>query len=246
MMDRRMSTESSSSNSPDSPFMYNLRSLDVDDGKEGDRQSSSVSTPKQFCRRLIKTRLRRNSASNGSTPLTSNPGINGQNILEGAVTKHYCPTALKRDSPGSPMIVSPTPLGTRSKNIPEGDHNTIMDVVDKSNQQPDLIGDYSKCHALPLIPGKHNDLKAISPETLARLIQGDFKDALQDFIVIDCRYPYEYEGGHIKGSVNIYTSDELLQKFFTENQVQGQSSCDSRKTAVIFHCEFSSKRAPKL
>ena len=212
--------------SPDSPFMYSTRRLHSE-------EETSVSTPKQVCRRMLTTRL-----LNESTPLSSESDklTNSENISIEVPKHHYCPGI------SSPMMVSP--LGMRSKNIPEEvHHNRIMDVVDKSNQDRQLIGDFSKSHALPLIPGKHHDLKCISPATLAGLINGDFKDMLPDFIVIDCRYPYEYEGGHIIGAENIYTSDALIQRFFNENH--GHSE-EVKRTAVIFHCEFSSKRAPKM
>jgi hypothetical protein len=186
-----------------------------------------------------------------STPLSSESltvadrQINNQSSEPIVRRSHYCPKL----SPGSPMIVSPvpTPLAQRSKNIPEPDahNNRIADVVDKSNNDRELIGDFSKCHALPLIPGKHNDLKCISPETLAKLINGEYKNILPDFKVIDCRYPYEYDGGHIVGAENIYTPEQLAHRFFNENQGQN-STTETNRTAIIFHCEFSSKRAPKM
>ena len=30
------------------------------------------------------------------------------------------------------------------------------------------------------------------------LTSGEFDDEVEDFHVIDCRYPYEFEGGHIQ------------------------------------------------
>ena len=32
---------------------------------------------------------------------------------------------------------------------------------------------------------------------LADLMTGGFRDVVDHFEVIDCRYPYEYEGGHV-------------------------------------------------
>lgn len=48
-------------------------------------------------------------------------------------------------------------------------------VVDISATQEDLIGDFSRPYALPLILGKHDDLKTISCETLSKLLKGEFK-----------------------------------------------------------------------
>lgn len=46
--------------------------------------------------------------------------------------------------------------------------------------------------------GKHQDLKSISAETVSRVIDGHYDDEIEQAIIIDCRYPYEFEGGHIQ------------------------------------------------
>ncbi|GFS90142.1 m-phase inducer phosphatase [Trichonephila clavipes] len=117
---------------------------------------------------------------------------------------------------------------------------TVMHAILKSDLQPELIGDNSRSYALPLVKGKHDDLKSISPDTLAHLMQGEYKEKVQTYTIVDCRYPYEFEGGHIQGAKNIYTKEDILDNFFT-------IQCGSAEnTIVIFHCEFSSERAPKL
>lgn len=145
---------------------------------------------------------------------------------------------------GSPMIMSPVPraeCATTSNNCMD---SKVKDALSKSDQQPNLIGDFTSCHALPLISGQHPDLKTISVQTLASLIRGEFSETVQEHIVVDCRYPYEYEGGHIMGAVNIYTREALVEKFFNENA--NADSGTSKRKVIIFHCEFSSKRGPKL
>ena len=117
----------------------------------------------------------------------------------------------------------------------------IIKAIQKSDQDPNLIGDYSEKFALPLERGKHADLKNISAETLSRVICGEFKEKV-DYTIVDCRFPYEYEGGHIKGGKNIYTEDGILREFFPENRSQSEN----KRHIIVFHCEFSSKRGPKL
>lgn len=58
--------------------------------------------------------------------------------------------------------------------------------------------------------------------------------------MLNFRYPYEFEAGHIQGAENIYTKEDIMQKFF-ENVPQENS-----RNVIIFHCEFSSERAPNL
>ncbi|KAL3315828.1 hypothetical protein Ciccas_005531 [Cichlidogyrus casuarinus] len=58
-------------------------------------------------------------------------------------------------------------------------------------------------------------------------------------LLIDCRYPYEYEGGHIKGAVNAPVWPSLCRKLF---------DCKYARVdiLVVFYCEFSSARAPRM
>ena len=58
--------------------------------------------------------------------------------------------------------------------------------------------------------------------------------------MIDARYPFEYAGGHIIGAHNVYTEDDL-RLFFAK-----LISSASRPSIVVFHCEFSSERGPRL
>jgi len=58
-------------------------------------------------------------------------------------------------------------------------------------------------------------------------------------IIIDCRYNYEYLGGHIEGAIPICFQHELYQFF------KPQANEKNPQTVFIFHCEFSTHRGPK-
>ncbi|XP_065289248.1 M-phase inducer phosphatase 3 isoform X3 [Dermacentor albipictus] len=118
---------------------------------------------------------------------------------------------------------------------------SIKSALQKSADFPDLIGDFTKPYALPLVKGKHHDLKMILPSTLADLLQGKYVSVVDEVTVIDCRYPFEYKGGHIKGAINVYRSEHLMSEFLEK----ATSTSDSRRV-LVFHCEFSSERGPKL
>ncbi|KAJ3298732.1 cell division cycle- protein [Borealophlyctis nickersoniae] len=93
--------------------------------------------------------------------------------------------------------------------------------------------------ALPWEAGKGDSHKRIESDTLAKLLDGQYDDKIDEYHIIDCRFPYEYEGGHIAGARNINTKDQLDKMFF-ENPVM------DRKVVIVFHCEFSSHRAPTM
>ncbi|XP_047114374.1 M-phase inducer phosphatase-like isoform X1 [Schistocerca piceifrons] len=131
---------------------------------------------------------------------------------------------------------------------------TIKRALQKASQEPDLIGDFTKPFILPLMDGRHQDLKSISPETLASLIRGQYKDSVASYTIVDCRYPYEYDGGHIQGARNLYTKDQIWKEFVDIQRPSNRSSngddqyvsSDEKRNILIFHCEFSSERGPNM
>ncbi|VDO27253.1 unnamed protein product [Onchocerca flexuosa] len=66
---------------------------------------------------------------------------------------------------------------------------------------------------------------------------------VEKYVLIDCRYPYEYEGGHIKGALNIYDPAILENTFFPECPITFEII---NKKIPIFYCEYSSARGPML
>ncbi|XP_066247341.1 M-phase inducer phosphatase-like isoform X1 [Euwallacea similis] len=112
--------------------------------------------------------------------------------------------------------------------------NEIKTAIQRSYSEPDLIADFTRSYSLPSSTSRHQDLRAIDTTTLNRLLNGELR--VPSFKVIDCRYPYEYEGGHIEGALNIYTHDQcsaLLEEA-------------GKPSILIFHCEFSAERGPNL
>jgi rhodanese-related sulfurtransferase len=91
--------------------------------------------------------------------------------------------------------------------------------------------------------GKHPQLTYITGSTLANLMAKSENQSKQ-FKILDCRYPYEYKGGHIKSATNISKEIDLFNRFF--NPETSSYSFPPNDTVLIFHCEFSSERAPKM
>lgn len=123
-----------------------------------------------------------------------------------------------------------------------------VDILNALGDEPELIGDLSKPCALPVLlqDVRHRDLKNISCETLARLLRGEFAELASRFKIIDCRYPYEFDGGHIRGAFNLYTREQIKEAFPASKEQQATPEKEDERNIYVFHCEFSSERGPKL
>ncbi|XP_044730099.1 M-phase inducer phosphatase-like [Chrysoperla carnea] len=154
---------------------------------------------------------------------------------------------LKRSKTEISHPVPLPPLLRRSISTNCSPNTEIMSAVYRSTIEPDLIGDFSKPFILPLVTSgqRHQDLKSITANTLSKLIQGDFIETVQSYKIIDCRYPYEYDGGHIKGAINYFTKEQIESELFKTNMINNSNSSNKRDI-IIFHCEFSAQRGPKL
>ncbi|XP_007958174.1 M-phase inducer phosphatase 2 [Orycteropus afer afer] len=120
-------------------------------------------------------------------------------------------------------------------------HDEIENILDSDHRE--LIGDYSKAFLLQTVDGKHQDLKYISPETMVALLTGKFSSIVEKFVIVDCRYPYEYEGGHIKTAVNLPLERDA-ETFLLRSPITACSV--DKRIILIFHCEFSSERGPRM
>ncbi|XP_058687496.1 M-phase inducer phosphatase 1 isoform X2 [Poecile atricapillus] len=116
----------------------------------------------------------------------------------------------------------------------------IESILD--SDQRDLIGDFSKSYLFATVDGKHQDLKYIDSEMMVSVLTGKFESFIKQFVIIDCRYPYEYEGGHIKGAINLHMEEEV-ENFLLKKPIQPS---ENKRVIVVFHCEFSSERGPRM
>lgn len=113
---------------------------------------------------------------------------------------------------------------------------------------------------LPCFPVKSDGLMRVSCQTVCDLMKGRFDDRISGFQIVDCRFAYEHEGGHIVGSINLNSIEQIQQHFLTPGcglhaghalppRTQSghpDEQGDTRKFVLIFHCEFSFKRGPSL
>ncbi|XP_053560299.1 M-phase inducer phosphatase 2 [Bombina bombina] len=119
--------------------------------------------------------------------------------------------------------------------------STVEHILD--NDQRELIGDSSKTYLLKTVEGKHQDLKYITPEMMSAVLNGTYEDKIERCVIVDCRYPYEYEGGHIRGAVNLPLEHDV-EGFLLTNPIVPVN--EDKRVIIIFHCEFSSERGPRM
>ncbi|KAI9171462.1 M-phase inducer phosphatase [Paramyrothecium foliicola] len=109
--------------------------------------------------------------------------------------------------------------------------STLQSVVDVDEASEPVLP-----HFLPEDPA--DTIPRISRETFLDVLDGRYGDKFDQKMVIDCRFEYEYDGGHIDGAVN-YNDKELLASQLFKTPMSG-------RTLLIFHCEYSAHRAPLM
>jgi len=129
---------------------------------------------------------------------------------------------------------------------------SIMKSCQLKEEVEDILPDSSRLYALPTFSAgsKHPSLRSISCNTLADLIKGRHKDHVETFRIVDVRYKFEYDGGHIQGAENWQhgEDDQFLNAFLPSTPLsKAPQYClenKSKRNILIFHCEFSSQRGP--
>jgi M-phase inducer tyrosine phosphatase len=86
--------------------------------------------------------------------------------------------------------------------------------------------------------GEAGTLPRISKETMVSVLDGTFNHLYEKLVIIDCRFEYEFNGGHIDGAVNFNDKEQLCSQLF---DVEPTS-----KALLVFHCEYSAHRAPLM
>ncbi|XP_048113373.1 M-phase inducer phosphatase 1-B-like [Alosa alosa] len=191
--------------------------------RPGRRLIRSPSMPERLQRPLLK-RPR-------TSPLAAKPPIKRHRTIS-AISEHE----------SEPQLCKPASA--------EGRHllKKTLSLCEVAEQQlggdvnAELIGDFSTVYALPTVTGRHQDLKYISGETMCNLLEGRYSCLVESFVVVDCRYPYEYQGGHIKGALNMPNSDDAVEQLLSQ---QLKAVSPNKRFLLVLHCEFSSERAPR-
>lgn len=90
-------------------------------------------------------------------------------------------------------------------------------------------------------PNEPDSLPRISTETMVNVLNGQFDHLYDQRVVVDCRFEYEYTGGHIEDAVNYCEKELLRERLFSSDMPGGTTN-----TLLILHCEYSAHRAPLM
>ena len=115
----------------------------------------------------------------------------------------------------------------RETQLPASNLDPVMDIDDPPRLQ------------LPHFHSEDESLPRISRETMIDVLDGKFRSHYDQLLIVDCRFEYEFEGGHIDGAINHNDKENLA------NLLMAPGSSDGR-SLLIFHCEYSACRAPLM
>ncbi|KAG0245213.1 cell division cycle- protein [Actinomortierella wolfii] len=123
--------------------------------------------------------------------------------------------------------------------------NKAASVIDSQQPVPTTLPprEAEENQILPFtdpLSGSNDFAKRISPTTMVDVLEGKYKSQYDVLMLIDCRFAYEYKGGHIKSAVNIHDKRELDRVLFEK------SPLIHKRVLVILHCEFSCERGPGM
>lgn len=74
---------------------------------------------------------------------------------------------------------------------------------------------------------------------LEEILQGQYDSCFDRRFIVDCRFAYEYQGGHIRGAENCWT-EEMAHTFpFCKPPLKSRD-------IVVLYCEYWETRAQRM
>lgn len=189
------------------------------------------------------------------TPLGKKNNVNALNDISdiGSPCRDEISSPLQRRPVRRPvrrihsMYYNPNELNSNNS-ISKGAKSTTTTPIDDEFMVEDS---YLKKSQILTFYIKSDTIPRITVNTLVELLDGNFKQYFDKIHIVDCRFEYEYQGGHINGSMNINSQQQLEETFlnhYVANSGGQESSCleQNIRTLMVFHCEFSSYRGPHM
>lgn len=160
--------------------------------------------------------------------------------LSAAPTRNGSPITSHSRRPSNPHV-RPRKQARRSLSMYENSEDVIK-PKEPANPKLQSVMDMEE-PAEPILPhffpeDQNDNIPRLARATFLDILDGKFNEHYDNKLIIDCRFEYEYEGGHVADAVN-YNDKELLASHLFQNQVEG-------RTLIVFHCEYSAHRAPLM
>ncbi|KAF2012210.1 Rhodanese-like protein [Aaosphaeria arxii CBS 175.79] len=166
-------------------------------------------------------------------------------LNSGLARANGSPLAAHVRKPAGPPSRRPSKF-RRSLSMYEHPGDVMNQKEDTANYTPSSLQsvmDVDDTPALKLpsfVPENEPDsLPRIEHSTLISVLNGDYNNMFDKTVIVDCRFEYEYEGGHIEGAVNFCEKEQLAQELFA-------NGVTTPNTLLVFHCEYSAHRAPLM
>lgn len=101
---------------------------------------------------------------------------------------------------------------------------------------------------LPTMQDKYkynkDGITVISSDFLRNMMIDRENSHKKDMLIIDCRFPKEYENGHIMNSINIFDFENLVS--LLKEVIKNSSSGELVEYKIVLYCEFSQYRSPQM
>lgn len=224
--------------------------------------TNGFSSPHQYGLKKISTsedislnhflKLQINSPHTSPTRSLFNQNNDNINIQKGNNTLHKYPENIKKDKriikshrPNSLRRINSTysahkEAGLYSKNL------KTQALLRPEESTANLFESKLKGSNIPYYYNQNDNesdnFPRISSTTLNELLYKElYKPHYSSCCIIDCRFEYEYKGGHIYNAWNLSSKDSLEWNLLNETSL---TNLNNNNTLLIFHCEFSLYRSP--
>lgn len=172
------------------------------------------------------------------------PPRSRHNLSSGNSSRNASPISGHMRKSSNPLV-RPRKQFRRSLSMFEHPEDVMKREKEHMNSPPLLLPSIMDIEAphVPQLPHFTPDdetvaLPRITKETMVEVLDGSFNHLYEKLVIIDCRFEYEFNGGHIDGAVNFNDKEKLSAQLF---DIEPTS-----KALLIFHCEYSAHRAPLM
>ncbi|CCF55669.1 hypothetical protein KAFR_0A02310 [Kazachstania africana CBS 2517] len=164
--------------------------------------------------------------------------IDSTNVLQSSM---YCPATRRKSCSRKSSLSLQRSDSFKKKEPKKINHPTTIKQINSIYSQihEQNVSVLSQSKITYIEPNSNIMFPRITPDILKDIICNDLhKPHFKSYKIIDCRFEYEFKGGHIKNAINLSTQKDIEKNLL---ELERKSN-----TLLIFHCEFSSHRGPIL